>query len=95
MMNVRFPQMEFDEIRCVYITRRVFNIGGYFLTLARCETVEGVLAKLQALKMDERSHVPRGEAVKIFGNDLQLTESKERVTWIPQSLVTVFPIEFM
>lgn len=50
---------------------------------------------LPALKMDKRPHMPRGEAVKVFENDLQCTESKEMVTWIPQSLATVFPIDFM
>lgn len=39
--------------------------------------------------------MPWDEAVKVFENDLQCTESKEIVIWIPQSLVILFPIDFM
>lgn len=71
------------------------------LTSGSCETFEDgqVPGMLPALKMDKKSHMPRGEAVKVFENDLQCTESKEIVTWIPQSLAIdreiYFPIDFM
>lgn len=67
------------------------------LTSGSCENFEDgqVPGMLPVLKMDKRSHMPRGEAVKVFENDLQCTESKEIVTWIPQSLAIVFPIDFM